>query len=269
MRPAALAVVLLATAAVAQKPKVAILEFTRTGDVDPGLATAFNEAVATELSAQGVYDPVTSREIASLIGMERQKELLGCSTDGASCIAELGNALGAKLILSGSLAKLGEAYQLNLQSIDSGSAQVQGRSSFLSKDIEEIRAGLPFLVARAVDAPQPEIRSRVPGYLTVGAGLVTLGLGVLSGMQTLNQEQALQKELKLGASAPVVLKSLDYYQAETDRIGRDKSGALTAVIAGTGAVVCGWLFLLPKPPRAAQQATLVPTGHGFAVVGTW
>ncbi len=265
----ACAVELIAASAAAQKPKVAVLEFTRAGDVEAGVVTVIGEAVATELAHQGIYDVVTAAEIASLIGLERQKQLLGCAEDGASCMAELGNALGAKLILNGSLAKLGELYQLNLQAIDAGTAQVVGRASFLSKDIEEIRAGLPFLVARATGTPEPEVRSRVPGYLTVGGGVLTLALGGLFALQTFNQEQALDKELKLGNTAPVVLRPLDYYQGESERLARDKTTALTAAAVGVGAIAFGWIFLLPKAPRAAAQASLVPTGNGIAVVGTW
>lgn len=272
MSPFALIALVLAAdpaAPSAQKPKVAILELTRAGDVEPTMVTVISEALATELAHQGIYDVVTAADINALLGLERQKQLLGCGDDGASCMAELGSALGAKLILSGSLAKLGERYQLNLQSIDSGSAQVQGRASFLSKDIEEIRESLPFLVSRATATPEPEVRSRVPGYLTVGGGLLTLALGGLFGLQTFNQEQALDKELKLGKTAPVVLKSLDYYQGESERIARDKTTALTAAALGAGAIACGWVFLLPKAPRASGQALLVPTGTGVAVVGTW
>ena len=36
---------------------------------------------------------MTSGEVAQVIGLERQKQLLGCSETGASCMAELAGAL--------------------------------------------------------------------------------------------------------------------------------------------------------------------------------
>ncbi len=57
---------------------------------------------------------VTSSEVAALLGLERQKELLGCA-DQQSCAVELGNALGVDGLVVGDLGKVGDRYQLNVK----------------------------------------------------------------------------------------------------------------------------------------------------------
>ena len=47
-----------------------------------------------QLLGQYGFQVVTSTEINALVGVERQKQLLGCSNHASSCMAELANALG-------------------------------------------------------------------------------------------------------------------------------------------------------------------------------
>jgi hypothetical protein len=37
-----------------------------------------------------------------LLGLERQKQMLGCAEDSSNCLAELAGALGARFVLNGS-----------------------------------------------------------------------------------------------------------------------------------------------------------------------
>jgi hypothetical protein len=77
-------------------------------------ATFFVDYLAGELGKHGVA-VTTSSQMAALIGLERQQQLLGCSKDSTSCAAELAGALGVGSILIGSLAKFESGYVLNLK----------------------------------------------------------------------------------------------------------------------------------------------------------
>ena len=63
------------------------------------LAAGINEQILTELSQVARYTVVGASDIATLIGLERQKQLQGCGEDSESCMAELGNALGVEGVL--------------------------------------------------------------------------------------------------------------------------------------------------------------------------
>jgi len=83
----------------------------------------YSEHAAQELSNWGL-SVVTSREIQSLLGFERQKQLMGCSDESSSCVAELANALGVDGLILGDIAKFGSVYQVNLKAIAASNAKV-------------------------------------------------------------------------------------------------------------------------------------------------
>ncbi len=98
-------------------PKLEVLE------LDERRASFYNEQVAAAFVIEG-FRVTTAKEINALIGLERQKQLLGCSEDAASCLAELANALGVETVLNGEVARVGQRYQLLLKVLEAGSARV-------------------------------------------------------------------------------------------------------------------------------------------------
>jgi len=61
----------------------------RSYGVDPKLVDAWLDRSVTVLSASGIK--VTSHsDMEQALGFERQKQLMGCSDNGNSCLAELG-----------------------------------------------------------------------------------------------------------------------------------------------------------------------------------
>jgi hypothetical protein len=86
-------------------------------DQSESKADFYTDHLSDRLGEQGLN--VTSpREVAAILGMERQKQLLGCS-EGSSCLAEIANALGVDGLVMGDIAKIGSSYQVNLKVIDS------------------------------------------------------------------------------------------------------------------------------------------------------
>ncbi len=83
-------------------------------DVSQGKAEFFTETFNQALIREGVR--VTGRQdVAALLGLERQKQLLGCDETAASCLAELGNALGVDGVITGNIAKLDGEYVIDLK----------------------------------------------------------------------------------------------------------------------------------------------------------
>src|SRR4051812_14698011 len=84
-------------------------------NVDDKLGDFFNEYFAQQLVLQGGIRVTTKNEISSLLGFERQRQLLGCSDQSSSCLAELAGALGVDGIITGSIAKLSSGYAGNIK----------------------------------------------------------------------------------------------------------------------------------------------------------
>src|SRR5437667_22938 len=62
-------------------------------------ATALADFMQAELVSPARYDVVSSADIAALLGIERQRQLMGCNE--GSCAVELAGALNAKRALRG------------------------------------------------------------------------------------------------------------------------------------------------------------------------
>ena len=103
LRPACI-VGLLFTVLTAAEPIRLAAPQLQCAAIDGAKAQFFSDYFAQELAATGLR--VTTRaEILAVVGLERQKQLLGCSEDATSCLTELAGALGVEAIVTGSVAK--------------------------------------------------------------------------------------------------------------------------------------------------------------------
>lgn len=74
-------VVLALALAAADRPKLAVLDLQATG-APPELATALTEAMTQEVARRGFFDVISSADIRTLLGMERQKQLTAPDLSG-------------------------------------------------------------------------------------------------------------------------------------------------------------------------------------------
>jgi hypothetical protein len=265
MRALAVLLSLAASTAHAEKAKLAVLSIKAGGGLDETVASAMTDAVTAEISKRGFFDVMSTNDITALLGVERQKQLLGCSDEKGSCLAELAGAAGARFVMSGSLAKLGDVFQLNLTTLDSHNAQPMGRSTRLAKDIATLRGQLPFAVAEATATPLPPPPSRVLPFTLLGLGAASLIAGGVVGFFALSSEAAINRELTNGATNPAALMRLDAYQGELSVLGNERTAALITLCAGAALVAAG-IVLMPSDTGGLRLA-LAPTPQGAVLVG--
>jgi TolB-like protein len=120
-----LLVAILVAAAPSGKPRLAFIELTPGADVSKEVAQAAGEQLVVALAETGKFDVITKGDVKAILGYEAQAQLLGCGE--ASCMVDLGGALGAAYLVSGSLARLGGQLQLVLSLIDVSKATVGRR----------------------------------------------------------------------------------------------------------------------------------------------
>jgi TolB-like protein len=261
--------VLLSSLLAAGKVKIAVIAFSASG-VDATVATSVTESVTAEIAVRGYFDPMSSGEIATVLGVERQKQLMGCGED--TCMSELAGALGAPYVMSGSLVKLEGVFQLNLQVINSRKASTTGRSTKLAKDFESLRFQIPYAVAEACGTPLPPAPSRVLPYTMIGVGGAALIGGGVLGIVTLTNESVVRGELAADDNNhTVVLNPASTYAKRLDDIAVQKTISLTALIAGAVILGTGLFLIPPAAPEAGVKVALVPValpgGAGAAFVG--
>lgn len=233
----ALAVAPLAVA----KEKLIVTDLKAGSEVTPEVASAMTEAVVIAAARPDFYQVVSSQEVQALIGVERQRQLLGCSDD--SCMSEIGSALGARYLLRGSIGKLGASYQLALQLVDTEKAETVSRSARLHPSIDGLRARVPHVVALATGLPPPPAPSKVPAFSAFGGAAVLLvGSSVVGGL-ALAEEDALRREQERGL--PGTLATRASYAEAQGRLSLQKTGAVAGLVAGAGLIALG-VFLFPE-----------------------
>nr|WP_228531019.1 MULTISPECIES: CsgG/HfaB family protein [Myxococcaceae] len=252
------------------KPRLLVTDLSAQG-VSAQEAAALTDAVVQSLTERNLFEVLSRRDVETLLTAERQRQLLGtCDARAEACAQDVGGALGARYVLSGSLSKLGPTYELSLQVLDTVKGRPVGRSTRLARELSTLRQLVPYTVAEASGAPLPPPASRVLPYSLLGAGSAALLGGGVYGLIALSRQKVLNDELcpegpVNGTCQGRNLRELDYYRQENSRLGRDKTLALVAMGAGAGLLAAG--FLLMPPPEGGPRIALVPTGRGFALAG--
>lgn len=246
-------------------PSLAIPGFT-CGGVDAALCTAYEDRLASQLAAGGALTVVTHGDIEKSLGLERQKQLLGCASEAGSCLTELAGALGVDGLVSASIARSGSNIIMSVRVVRARDGSTWASLSERVRDEDALldaldRAGTQLraqLVPGATVSAGPSYLA--PVLLGVGGGLVAAG-GVVSFVSSKEDARALKEDVFTTADAVTTRRSA----------GQTKE-ALGAVMLGVGgAAVVGavaWGLLLPKSSPALGVAP-VPGGAVVQLGGAW
>ncbi len=102
--------------------RVMVLEMTSTG-VDASIGRSLSEILALSIrKALPAATVLGQAELNSMLALEKQRDMLGCSSD-LSCLAEIGGALGADHLAIGSVGRLGSVHLLTLKLVDTRHAK--------------------------------------------------------------------------------------------------------------------------------------------------
>lgn len=164
----------LALLALSASPVKVAATGLRAINLDPKLVQFYSEHLAQQLGYAGVQ-VTTQDQMTAVLGLERQKALLGC--DEASCAAELAGALGVDGLLSGDVAKVIDTYQINVKVIAANDARVLASYAARTDD-EEAVLNILTTAARALAKELYPKLERGPAPEPVAANVVTKGASV-------------------------------------------------------------------------------------------
>ncbi|MHB8876121.1 MAG: hypothetical protein ACYC8T_20720 [Myxococcaceae bacterium] len=182
-------------------------------NVEPGVATFLSDHFAQQLALGGIK-VATATEIGALIGLERQKQLVGCSDDAASCLAELAGALGADGLITGSVARFGGTFQINIKIISARDGAALSVVSRTAKDEEsalgmltQAASELAPLLLKQTERDPNQLIAQSQTQLPLPLNLVTITMGFAGlGFYGLQYERAVFPWLGLFL-APSFVKS--------------------------------------------------------------
>lgn len=136
-------------------PRVVVWQVHAGEGVEGKTADAITEALTAEVRRRAGGEVVTQREIATVLSLEQQKQVLGCQSD--SCMVELAGALGVERLVAGDLARLGESWLFHLKLMDAGKAKVfaQADRRLRGGSIDDVLDVLPGMVTELFPGALP------------------------------------------------------------------------------------------------------------------
>ncbi|MEW5855031.1 MAG: PEGA domain-containing protein [Myxococcota bacterium] len=125
--------------AAGQAVSFAVLDLVPTG-VSEQVATNLTQVLSVEIKRIQGASVISRDDIRAMMALEEDKARLGC--DEASCLAEIGGALGVDKLIVGTVGKLSESYLVSLRLISVKTVKVESRisESFTGSEDQLIRA---------------------------------------------------------------------------------------------------------------------------------
>jgi hypothetical protein len=251
---------------------VALPAFTGTADVPQAKRDFFLEYFSQQLMQRGGLTVTTPAQIAAVLGVERQRQLLGCGDDG-SCNAELAGALGADAIIIGSLAKIGDDTAVTLKAIDARSSKVITSVSGRDKKEEAVLDFLTLAATQIHDDLLLKLRGVAPAGsasslggrlrpIVIIPGAVGVAAAIASGVLFAFSQSAASR---LNSGDPTLMTQANAHTLAST--GGTEQVASAALLIGGAAVLVTALvlfFVLPAPPaKSVHVADL----YGFHWAG--
>lgn len=186
---------LLFSSLIAAEPlKVLVLDL-RFEEVPESTARIVRDEIAVDMGRDARLDVLSTEDLRSAVSVEAEKKALGC--DESSCLTEMGQALGARYIVHGSVAQLGKTTIIHLNLFDTEANRSVARETAEAKSpddlLPELRAALARIRARMLGAPAAPAMAvtseggwsalGMVGAAVAGGGLLVLGVGgVMMGL---------------------------------------------------------------------------------------
>jgi hypothetical protein len=273
-----LSALLVAAAVSAAPPKVALMDVHGT-NLAADTLTFYGEHLAAELRK---YDlgVTTARDIATVVGLERQKEMLGCGE--GSCMAELAAALGVDGVVVAEVGHVGTVFQVELKVLAAGSSTVMVQFSqrvdseqavldALDDGAKKLSIGVheklnrpvppEALVVTAHGPPPVALRSYtwVPG--------VCAGLFVIAGSVLLVFADSDYAKLTSPGAKTITYSEGQALASSGSALRWASVGCFAA--AGAALVVAGLFATLGGPKEAAVAVAPIPGGAAVTLGGTF
>lgn len=133
--------------------KIAVLPFTGGAGVSEKAAGSITEAAVGELRRLPDIVVVTPQEVLAVLTLDQQRQALGCAQ--GECVTDLGSALGAERLVTGSIAVLGESWLVHLKLLDvkRAAAMKQVDRRLRGKGVDDVLDALGPMLAELLDRP--------------------------------------------------------------------------------------------------------------------
>jgi hypothetical protein len=247
-----------------------------TVNVKPELQTFVTDHLSQAIALYGIQ-VVSASEISAVIGLERQKQLMGCTDTSTNCVAELAGALGADGLLVGNLGVFGGHLQVDVRVISATDARKLAVYSVTVEDqtrlidaLSAAAASLAAQVSKSLQRALPQPHPDVPPAIAPAPAQAQPRPTVYVERNTGAREAG--KWIFFGSTATLltgfVLAGVGYNN--NDQPMQDVGASLFLV--GCAGIIAGTiLYFAGGTEQVPVQASLYPSnsGLGLALTGRW
>jgi hypothetical protein len=230
---------------------------------ESALGDVYLEHFVTVLGRTEEIKITTRRDIQEVLGLERQKQLVGCMDDGSSCLAELAGGLGVDGLISGSLAKTGSGYTVTLRILRSrdGAAIASASERLKDEDAlgEWLEAEAPRMAVKILAAfgrvQKPKRNSWVPWVPGIAGAACAIGGGVSLGVSSIKAGSLDRGEVAVSGIQSTIDTGRTLQNAGWGLVGVGAAGIVTSVI-----------WVIASGSGSSNAVSIVPVEQG-AIVG--
>ncbi len=169
-----------------KKLNVAVLDFDARGGLTKEEAATLSDAFQTEIVTVGEFTVVDRQRIRQILQEQGFQQSEACSQ--VECIVEAGKILNVERMFAGTIGKVGQLFNVNIQVIDIATAQIISNKSRQHRgDIEDLLSEIIPNMARQMAGEMvgkkfDEVGGGGGGWLWYAAGAVVLGGGAAAAI---------------------------------------------------------------------------------------
>jgi TolB-like protein len=148
---------------------VAVMPLTAGEGVTASVAASLGAAVVGELRKKPNIRVVTPEDVKTALSIEQQKlATSGCSDD--RCVIDLGSAMGADRVVTGSVSRLGQSWLIHLQLIDTRKTQTLAQSDRRKKggSVDDVLDELPAMASELFGTGTAPLVAQGPAQAAAG-----------------------------------------------------------------------------------------------------
>lgn len=133
----------------------------RRAKVDRNAARALGELITVSVARHEAFDVLSSSDLRRVVELEAEKQVMGCD-EASSCLAEVAGAMGARYVVFGQIAPVGDRIILTLNLFDSDLGRSSGRVVIMGATVDELFPVIDGKVDQLVASALPEPKAKAP-----------------------------------------------------------------------------------------------------------
>jgi hypothetical protein len=132
-------------------------------NVPPTMAALVTQTLSSYLANNLGMDVISKDDVRNKVGLEKLQQITGCDSGACSGASSIGNALAVEKIMTSTLGKIGDNYQISVVVMDTSTSTVTGRGTREIRSEDEIVENARDLAHFAMKNEQRESK----GYVRV------------------------------------------------------------------------------------------------------